>query len=141
MPLPTRLPSPAPGTPRRRPRPGRVGALVLTAFCLAALTAVTGHAVGLALLLVATAVLGVAAALAMREHWAAAAPIEVRAVSPAAPGTLPGDDDTLTGQLRRLHATHVEKVNLALDEGREDLARELADDYTDRALELLTRAG
>jgi hypothetical protein len=143
MPLPTPLPTPAAPTPRRR-GPGRIGRLVLTAFALAALTAVTGHTVAVCLLVAATAVLGVAAALAVLEHWAAAAPTEpapltataVRAVRE----TVPDDDDSVNRQLRRLHAAHVEKVNLALDGGRDQLARELSDDYADQALALLTSA-
>src|SRR5947209_16586187 len=111
MPLPTPLPAPAARAPRRRP--GRIGLLVLTAFALAALTAVTGHTVGLALLVAATAVLGVAASLAVLEHWAAAAPAEPRAETtvpaPAARESVPFGGDDLTGQLRRLHDAHVEK--------------------------------
>ena len=144
MPLPTPLPVPAAPTPRRR-RPGRIGTLVLTAFGLAALTAVTGHTVGLTLLVAATAVLGVAACLAVLERWAAAAPAgpgsRTAVPAPVIRETVPGESDALTCQLRRLHAAHVEKVNVALDGGREQLARELSDDYADQALALLTRVG
>ena len=112
---------------------------MLTAFGLAALATVAGHATGLALLGAATVVLGVAAVLVMRAQWHAALAPEPRAVAAPLPGAPAVGDDELTGQLRRLHEAHVEKVNLALDEGREDLVRELADSYTDQALALLTR--
>jgi hypothetical protein len=138
VPLPTPLRVPTAALSRRRP-PSRVGVLVLTAFGLAALATVTGHAAGLALLIGATAVLGVAAALAMRAHWAAALPVEPRTPVSPAPAAVAPDGDSVTAELRRLHAAHVEKVNLALDEGRDDLARELADSYTDEALALLVR--
>ena len=138
MPLPTPLPVRTAAPSRRRPS-NRVGILVLAAFGLAALAFVAGHATGLALLIGATAVLGVAAALAMRAHWAAALPVQPRTPASPAPAAPAPDGDTVTAELRRLHAAHVEKVNLALDEGREDLARELSDDYTDQALALLVR--
>lgn len=138
VPLPTPFPVPTAVRPRRRPS-SRVGVLVATAFVLAGLATVTGHAAGLALLAGATAVLGVAAVLVLRAQWAAAAPPASRStVSPPAAPAAP-DGDTVTAELRRLHEVHVEKVNLALDEGREDLARELADSYTDQALALLVR--
>jgi hypothetical protein len=112
---------------------------VLTAFVLAALATVAGHALGLALLVAATAALGAAAALTMRAHWAAAVAAEPRPVASPALDTAPAGD-ALSEELRRLHDVHVEKVNLALDEGREDLAREFADAYADEALALLTRS-
>jgi hypothetical protein len=111
---------------------------VLTAFALAAVATVAGHAAGLVLLTGATLVLGAAAVLTLRAHWAAAAPAQDRVALPAVPSAVPADDP-VTGDLRRLHDAHVEKVNAALDEGREDLARELADSYADSALALLTR--
>jgi hypothetical protein len=136
VPLPTPLTAPS-AAARRRP-PGRIAALVLTAFVLAALATVTAHALALALLGAATVVLGTAAVTTLHAAWAAAAPVGPRPVpAPAAP---PADGDSLTGELRRLHAAHLEKVNRALDEGRDDLARELADSYTDQALALLVRA-
>jgi hypothetical protein len=137
--LSTSLPSPAARAPRR-PRPSRrVGLLVLTAFALAALATVVVHAAGLALLVAATLALGVASAQVMRAQWHAAVPPEPRPVTRPAREDRPSDDE-LAVRLRELHASHVEKVNLALDEGREDLARELADAYADQALALLTRA-
>jgi hypothetical protein len=41
-------------------------------------------------------------------------------------------------QLRELHDTYVWQVNAAVGAGRLDLVRELADQYLDEALELLT---
>ena len=61
-------------------------------------------------------------------------------------GSVPGapqavlSEDELTERLRALHAAHVEEVNTALAEGREDLVRESSDRYTDAALVLLTSA-
>jgi hypothetical protein len=45
--------------------------------------------------------------------------------------------DVTTG-LAVLHAEYIEKLNQVLDEGRADLAGELADTYTDEALRLIT---
>ena len=41
-------------------------------------------------------------------------------------------------QLRELHDTYAWEVNAAVGEGRLDLVRQLADDYIDRALALMT---
>jgi hypothetical protein len=41
-------------------------------------------------------------------------------------------------QLQELHDAYVWEVNAAVGEGRPDLAWRLADDYVDRALELMT---
>ncbi|QWZ07344.1 hypothetical protein KRR39_18060 [Nocardioides panacis] len=41
-------------------------------------------------------------------------------------------------QLQELHDAYVWEVNAAVGEGRPDLVSRLADDYVDRALELLT---
>jgi hypothetical protein len=43
-------------------------------------------------------------------------------------------------QLRELHDTYVWEVNAAVGEGRLDLVWQLADDYLDQALELITGA-
>jgi hypothetical protein len=45
---------------------------------------------------------------------------------------------SLSECLRSLHDEYTFKVNLVLDEGREDLARQLADAHTDQALRLIT---
>lgn len=39
--------------------------------------------------------------------------------------------------LRSLHDEYTYKVNVVLEEGREDLAHQLADDHTDQALRLI----
>ena len=41
-------------------------------------------------------------------------------------------------RLRELHETYVWKVNAAVGEGRDDLIRRLARDFTDEALRLIT---
>lgn len=142
MPLPMPLSVPAVARPRHR-APGRVGVLVAVAFALSGVAVladrVGGRTAGLLLLVAATAVLGIAAFVALRAQWAAAAPVASRTTLPAATPPAAPAGDTLTAELRRLHEAHVEKVNLALDEGRDDLARELADSYTDQALALLVR--
>ena len=43
-----------------------------------------------------------------------------------------------TDLLRELHEAYVWEVNSAVGEGRMDLVWELADEYTDRALKLIT---
>lgn len=45
-----------------------------------------------------------------------------------------GDDE----RLRELHDTYAWEVNAAVGEGRLDLVRQLADDYLDEALALMT---
>ncbi len=49
--------------------------------------------------------------------------------------------DHIQDDLRRLHEAYVYKINFVLEQGREDLARELADAYTDEALRLMTALG
>ena len=53
---------------------------------------------------------------------------------------VPGDDE-LTARLARLHDEHVEQVNAAVGEGREDLLQELSDSYVEQAMALMTDAG
>jgi hypothetical protein len=139
VPLPTSLPpvgSPA-GSRRSAPRtlPFLVAAVLLGASAFA--LPVPAAAVALAL---GTLALAGAAAQAMRRQWAAAARNTAPStVAVAAPGAVPAD--VLTLRLRRLHELHAEKVNQAIDEGREDLARELSDAYADQALRAITAAG
>jgi hypothetical protein len=40
-------------------------------------------------------------------------------------------------RLRRLHEHYIERVNLALDENREDLVVELQESYTNKALAII----
>jgi hypothetical protein len=106
---------------------------VLTSAALAAVAAVVGGTTGYVALALAVGALGVAALLGMRSRWVAATPDQ----EPALDVLLDGDGE-LSARLRRLHDEHVEQVNLALDEGREDLVRELSDAYMDQALNLIT---
>jgi hypothetical protein len=46
--------------------------------------------------------------------------------------------DAETDRLRELHDSYVWEVNAAVGEDRLDLVRQLADDYVDRALLLIT---
>jgi hypothetical protein len=72
--------------------------------------------------------------VALVVQWSAAVP---------APAGVPVPDPAqaaqqLADRLRRLRRSHLEQVDRALDAGRPDLARELSDAYTDRALRILT---
>jgi hypothetical protein len=49
---------------------------------------------------------------------------------------MPAPDDT-TEHLKYLREAYVYKVNAALEQGRDDLADELADDYLDEARQTL----
>jgi hypothetical protein len=51
------------------------------------------------------------------------------------------DDGSLDDDLSALHDSSVWRVNAAVAAGREDLAREVADDYPDAALRLVARGG
>jgi hypothetical protein len=45
--------------------------------------------------------------------------------------------DDISQQLRDLHESYADRVNRLLEEGREDLAMEIADTYTDEAFRLI----
>ena len=47
-------------------------------------------------------------------------------------------DDDLTDRLLALHYEYAAAVNAALDENREELVRELADEFSSVALELMS---
>jgi hypothetical protein len=80
-------------------------------------------------------VLGAAAALGL--HTSSTAP-----GTPAAAPTAPElDGGELTARLAQLHDDHVERVNAAVGEGREDLLQELSDSYVEQAMTLMTAAG
>jgi hypothetical protein len=117
--------------------------LLVIAGLLAACAAVLGGTAGLAVLLMAAAVLLGASVAAARANWSAAVAegaVPVGSpVLPTARDAVPGD--ALTTLLQRLQEETAEKVNLALDDGREDLARELSDAYADEALREITAAG
>jgi quinol-cytochrome oxidoreductase complex cytochrome b subunit len=110
------------------------------AVVLGAATFVLPMAAGAVALGVATAALAIAAVQSLRSQWAAATHVPAPStVALAAPGAVPAD--ALTDRLHRLHELHAEKINLALDEGREGLAAELSDTYADEALRAITAAG
>jgi hypothetical protein len=115
------------------PLRGPIRVAVLASVALSAVAAVLGGTPGLAALALAASALTVAALLGMRSRWVASAPHQ----APAVDVVLDGEGE-LPARLRRLHDEHVEQVNLALDEGRDDLVSELSDAYTDQALTLIT---
>ncbi len=83
-------------------------------------------------------VLGAAAALGVHTRRATpAAPVP----APAAPALDDVDGGELTTRLTRLHDDHVERVNAAVGEGREDLLQALSDSYVEQAMALMTTAG
>jgi hypothetical protein len=83
-------------------------------------------------------VLGAAAALG--AHTRSATP-DVPAPALTAPALDAVDGGELTARLTRLHDDHVERVNAAVGEGREDLVQELSDSYVEQAMALMTTAG
>ena len=144
--LPLHLSSSPGDIPASADRHGRIRALVLTSFSLAVLTAVVGGATGLLVLAVAATGLAAAAVLVRRASRGATSSAPARArigrtVFPAAVAPASVDPEDLTASLRRLHDDHVEQVNMALAEGREDLVQELADSYMDESLALITATG
>jgi hypothetical protein len=112
---------------------GPIRALLLTGVALAAATVVLGGAPGHLALALAVSALGAAAVVGMRSRRVSAAPAPT-----ASDGAVPGDAGELTARLQQLHDDHVEQVNLALEEGREDLVLALSDTYMDQALVLIT---
>jgi hypothetical protein len=123
-------------------RRSRIRALVLTGASLALLAAVAGRTSGLLVLAVAAAALGATAVLGLRAR-AAAGPAATRrtparSVLSSAVANESLDADDLTARLRRLHDDHVEQVNQAVGEGREDLVQELSDSYMNESLALIT---
>ena len=112
---------------------GSIRAFLLTSLVLAVATVLPGGAPAPLTLALAVTSLGTAAALGLRSRWIATAPHDLLTDDDA-----PLRDSELIARLRQLYDDHVEQVNLALEEGREDLAEELSDDYMDRALALIT---
>jgi hypothetical protein len=149
--LPFRSPIPA-----RRPTASAAGrrrmsalasaalALALAVLALAVLAVVAVGSAGTVLAVLAIVLLGAAAVLGLRSHWASAAPDAVPAATgvraPVAPPETVAPDQ-LTERLRRLHDEHVELVNMAVAEGREDLVQELSDSYVNQALGLIISEG
>jgi hypothetical protein len=122
-----------PHGPARRPT-GTVGRLMIAAVVLAGLACVSGPPVNYVLLAFATCALAAAGAMALVLQWSAAVPATVGVPVPEPAQAA----QQLAERLRRLRRSHLEQVDRALDAGRPDLARELSDAYTDRALRILT---
>jgi hypothetical protein len=121
-------------------RRDRIRSLVIAGACLAVLAVLSG---GTGLLVLTLVTLGAAAVLGLRAGSGSRRPAQSRLrtaplPSPAAGPVTPED---LTARLRQLHDDHVEQVNMALAEDREDLVQELSDDYMDESIALITAAG
>jgi len=82
--------------------------------------------------------LGAATALGLHTRTATT---DATAPSLQAPALDAVDGGELTVRLTRLHDDHVERVNAAVGEGREDLLQELSDSYVEQAMALMTAAG
>ncbi|HEV7875042.1 MAG TPA: hypothetical protein VGP00_00095 [Nocardioides sp.] len=119
---------------------GPIRALALTGLSMALLAALVGPTAAFVVLSLAAIALGSAAVLGRRARRAATT-TPIGSAAPTA-GLSPADTeavtpDVLTERLRVLYDDHVEKVNMALGEGREDLVQELSDSYMDEALSLI----
>jgi hypothetical protein len=136
--LPSHPVVPTGGTAATDASRGRILTLVVTGLVLGVAAAASDRTTGLALAVVVIA-LGAAAVVARRGRRAAA-----RRGHAATSPTFPAADyafvtpDELTERLRALYDDHVEQVNMALSEDREDLVQELSDSYMDQALHLIT---
>jgi hypothetical protein len=121
----------------------RIVPLLLAAAVLAGCAVALGSTAGLAVLLVAASVLLAAAVVGLRAHWTET--LAAEATPPVSLWPTAFDDhvpaDRLTAQLQRLHERSAQDVTRALDDGRDALARELSDTYTDEALRAITTAG
>jgi hypothetical protein len=135
---------PADGTPSPDGPRGRTRTLVLTSLALAAVALLLDGTAGVVLAL-AVVTLGATGLLVLRARRAAgrpnldgpAVPTPVRSAVDA--GSVAPDD--LTERLGRLYDDHVEQVNMALGEGRDDLVPALSDSYMDQSLRLITGGG
>ena len=135
---------PTGGTPSADDARGRTRTLVLTSLALAALALLIDGTAGVVLAL-AVAALGATGLLVLRARRAAgrahldgpAVPTPVRSAVDA--GSVAPDD--LTERLGQLYDDHVEQVNMALGEGRDDLVPALSDSYMDQSLRLITGGG
>lgn len=107
-----------------------MSALLASSLGLGAVVTALSDAPGpvpIALTIAAVALLGV------RVRGPAAQPHRPAALLPHS-----GRAGQLDARLRQLHLDHVEQVNMALSEGREDLVRQLSDSYLDQSLSLIT---
>ena len=130
------------GSPAGAPRSvRRILPLLVAAAVLAACAAVLGPTAGLALLLAASAALLAAAVVGARAHWTVALATGSPAAAPLGSPLEQIPGDVLGLQLRGLQERTADKVSRALEDGREDLARELSDAYADDALRAITTAG
>jgi hypothetical protein len=130
------------GSPAGAPRPlRRVLPFLGAAAVLAACAALVGSTAGLVLLLAASAALLAATVVGTLAHWTVALTAGGADAPPLGSPleSIPGD--VLGLQLRGLQERTAEKVSRALEDGREDLARELSDAYADDALRAITTAG
>ena len=84
-------------------------------------------------------VLGAAAALGVHTRSATSDAPAVTARALEGVDGIGGGE--LTARLTRLHDDHVERVNAAVGEGREDLVQGLSDSYVEQAMALMTTAG
>ncbi|HEY0401400.1 MAG TPA: hypothetical protein VGD09_05230 [Blastococcus sp.] len=143
--LPLHPLTPLGGATAPEDRRGRIRALVLTSVSLLVLAAVAGPTAALVTLSLAAITLAAAALLGRRARRAAAtitpAPAGIPMADPSTADAEAVTPDVLTERLRVLHDDHVEQVNMALAEGREDLAQELSDSYMDESLALITTGG
>jgi hypothetical protein len=133
-----------PHTPTTPGSHSPIRSLLLTGLALALLAVMIGPSAVVVLALAAAVALGSAAVVGRRHRRTAAAATVIAAVPvPAPPLADPetATEDALTERLRRLHEDTVEQVNMALEEGRDDLAQELSDSYMDQSLALITGGG
>jgi hypothetical protein len=134
-----------PHTPTTPGSHSPIRSLLLTGLALALLAVMIGPSAVVVLALAAAVALGSAAVVGRRHRrTAAAAATAIAAVPvPAPPLADPetATEDALTERLRRLYEDTVEQINMALEEGRDDLAQELSDSYMDQSLALITGGG
>jgi len=118
---------------------GSIRSLVVASAALGVLALLSGVS-GIVVLAVASAAIALAAVLA--SHPGSPAPAAADRPTPRrlVPDVGPVDPQDLTARLRRLHDAHVEQVNMALAENREDLVQELSDSYMDESLALISAA-
>jgi hypothetical protein len=121
-------------------RRDRIRSLVIAGACLAVLAVLSG---GTGLVALAVLTFGTAAVLGWRAGHGSPrpAPSRLRTAPLTSLAAGPVEPEDLTARLRRLHDDHVEQVNMALAEDREDLVQELSDNYMDESLALITAAG
>jgi hypothetical protein len=138
--LPSHPVIPTSGTAATDGPRGRILTLVLTGLVVGVVVSAADRTAGL-VLAVAVTVLGTVALHSLRSHRVPARSDRDRVVT--TPTFVATDDasvtpDELTERLRRLYDDHVEQLNMALSEDREDLVQQLSEDYMDQSLRLIT---